>query len=755
MQQGMQMHRSGDLAGAERAYSEALRAEPRRFDILHLLGMLAVQRKDAASAVDFFRRAVKLAPQTAGLHVNLGNALTEAKRFDEAIESLDRALQLEPGLADAWNSRGAALRGSGALGLALDSYQRAAGLDPNNVNALCNLGGLLLNLGQAEQGQAAYARAAAIAPNFAEAFSGLARAQVLLDHPMEAVGNAERAISLRPGLAEAHANRGFALETLGRDAEAKASYERARSLDPDLPLKFLTRGLLLTGLGRTPEALVYYNSCLALDPTIAEAHRRIGQEWLPQDPARALESLETAMTLEPSDVEARNLLFQAAMQCCDWDRSAGAAEALAADVAAGNAAGSPFALLSLTDSPSLHRKAAEVWARQHFPAAAKPLARGPYNHDRLRVGYVSADFHLHATSILAASVFELHDRSRIEAFAIAIDPAPDDPMRERLRRGFEHYLDVVNLDDDTIAAVIREREIDILVDLKGFTVQARTGVFARRPAPLQVSWLGYPGSMGAPYYDYILADAQVIPARDEHHYSEAVVRLPGSYQPNDPGRPIGEQPHGRTAFGLPAEGFVFCCFNAAYKITPEQFGAWMRILQAVEGSVLWLLAANDAAQANLVREAQKRGIDPSRLVFAPRVLQDEHLARQAMADLFLDTLPYGAHTTASDALWGGLPVLTRFGESFPSRVGASLLSAVGLPELITRSAEEYEASAVALARDPARLAALREKLTANRRTCALFDSVSFARHLESAFETMQARKREGRAPRAFDVEPCH
>jgi predicted O-linked N-acetylglucosamine transferase (SPINDLY family) len=326
-------------------------------------------------------------------------------------------------------------------------------------------------------------------------------------------------------------------------------------------------------------------------------------------------------------------------------------------------------------------------------------------------------------------------------------------VRERLRGGFEHFWEVADLDDEAIAALIRQREIDILVDLKGFTAGARTGVFARRPAPVQVSWLGYPGSMGAAYIDYIVADAEVIPPGDESFYAEAVVRLPGSYQPNDPSRAIAQTVGGRADAGLPDRGFVFCCFNAAYKITPQQFDSWMRIVSAVEDSVLWLLDANHAAKANLRREASVRGVDASRLVFAPELPNAEHLARLRFADLFLDTLPYGAHTTASDALWAGLPVLTRRGAAFPGRVGASLLCAVGLPELIMDSGDDYEAAAIGLAREPRRLAALRQRLAGNRATCALFDVAAFTPHLETAFETMQARKREGRGPQGFNVRP--
>lgn len=751
VQQGMTAQRAGDLAGAARAFAEALRLEPRRYDLLHLMGMTAVAAKDWVQAVDCFRRAARLAPHLAPLQINLANALVDSGRFVEAVEAADRVIA-QGDLADAWNARGAALKGLGLLNAATDSYRRAAAVQPPNPGALCNLGALLANMGSPLEGLDAFDRAIAAAPNFAEAFSGRARVRLLLGKTEEALADAERALTLRPNLAEAWANRGFALETLGRSPEAAQAYERSLALDPDLPNKLITRGIALSAGGRLREASICFESALALDETLAAAHLRLAQCLIGGDPAAMLKSLLRAIELEPDLEEARCLLPAAAMPCCDWRYNEASLADMQAAVRGGRPAVAPFAFLTVSASSADQRRCAETWARRHFPPWPKPLAASAHANPRIRVGYVSADFHNHATAWLTAAVFESHDRSQFETYAFSTHVVAEDEMRARLRRGFDHFVDVANLDEGDAAQAIRNHQIDILIDLKGYTANGRMGIFAARPAPVQAQWLGYPGTLGAEYIDYVIADSLVVPPGDERHFSEAVVRLPHSYQPNDPTRRIGPTPT-RAQAGLPHEGMVFCCFNAAHKLTPPMFDIWMRLLSGVEGSVLWLLHDNDAARDNLRREAAARGVDPDRLVFAPRLGQADHLGRLRLADLVVDTLPYGAHTTASDALWAGVPVLTCRGEAFPGRVGASVLTAAGLPDLITESLGDYEALALALAGDPKRLAGLRARLAESGATSALFDAARFTRHLESALTTMHRRKLENRASQGFDVAP--
>lgn len=377
-----------------------------------------------------------------------------------------------------------------------------------------------------------------------------------------------------------------------------------------------------------------------------------------------------------------------------------------------------------------------------------------YDNPRIRVGYLSGEFRQQATAVLITELFELHDKSRFELFAF--DNGWDDAseLRGRIKRAFHEIVDISRLADVEAAAAIRQRRIDILVNLNGYFGHGRQGVFSYKPSPVQVNYLGFPGTIGADYIDYIIADRHVIPPGHEAHYTEQVVYLPDTYQVNDSKRKISDDTPARAEAKLPEKGFVFCCFNNNYKITPDIFALWMRLLRKVEGSVLWLLEDNAAVPSNLRREAESQGVAIERIVFAKRAQLDQHLARHRLADLFLDTLPYNAHTTASDALWTGLPLLTCQGTTFPGRVAASLLHAVGLPELITYSAQEYEARALELAAAPARLAEIRTKLMRNRTRRPLFDADRFRRQLESAYMMMWNRQVRGEPSAGFAVQPC-
>ena len=413
----------------------------------------------------------------------------------------------------------------------------------------------------------------------------------------------------------------------------------------------------------------------------------------------------------------------------------------------------PLVVMSLLDSPSLQRRAAQasVAANRYEPEAPARIEVPPAAA-RIRVGYFSADFHGHPVAVLSARMFELHDRDHFEVFAFSFGPDIDDPMRRRLRSAFEHFVDVRRNTEEEIARLARGAGLDIAVDLLGFTARQRPGIFGRRAAPVQVSYLGYAGSLGANFMDYLVADRIVIPECSRGEYAEKIVHLPHCFQVNDDTRAIAERPFARGELGLPDDAFVFCCFNNIYKIQPAIFGSWMRILRRVPGSVLWLAQSNERAEANLRGEAVRQGIDAARLIFAPRMPRmEEHLARHRAADLFLDTLPFNAHTTASDALWAGLPLLTMAGHSYAGRVAASLLHTLGLEELITRSPEDYEKVAVSLAGDRPRLEDIRARLERARLTAPLFDTEGFTRAMESAYRTMVERCRAGLAPDHLEI----
>jgi predicted O-linked N-acetylglucosamine transferase (SPINDLY family) len=523
----------------------------------------------------------------------------------------------------------------------------------------------------------------------------------------------------RPDHVEALNCRGNALLELGRSEEALASYDRALAVRPDYTDALNNRTDALRALGRREE--------------LVEGYRRL-------------------LSAAPDYDYARGFLLGAQLQCCEWAEYDGSTARVSDDVRAGKRSIAPFDFLVISESADDQLRCARAFAADKHPVGAQPVWRGElYSHGRIRLAYLSGDLRNHAVAYLIAGLFEAHDRTRFEITALSFGPGGTDEMGKRLVPAFDRFVNIGQKSDREVALLLRELEIDIAVDLQGYTKGCRPGILAQRAAPVQVNYLGYPGTMGAPYMDYIIGDQMVIPPEQHSCYSEKVVYLPDCYQANDSRRGIAPRMPTRAQAGLPEEGFVFCCFNNNHKINPRVFGIWMRLLQEVEESAIWLLEDNPVAARNLRREAERRGVAPQRVVFAPRVKMEEHLARQRLADLFLDTLPYNAHVTASDALWTGLPVLTRLGQTFAGRVAASLLTAAGLPELITHSWEDYEALALALARDPMRLADIKARLARNRSTCALFDTDRYRRRIEAAYITMWERAQRGEPAAGFAV----
>jgi predicted O-linked N-acetylglucosamine transferase (SPINDLY family) len=574
-----------------------------------------------------------------------------------------------------------------------------------------------------------------------------------LKRPGEALASYERALGIKPGYAEALYNRGNALLELKRPGEALASYERALAIKPDYAEALYNRGNVLLQLNRPQEALASYDRALATKPDFAEALNNRGDALLDLGRHEELiENYKTLLSVKPDYDYARGGLLRAQMQCCEWAEYDESTAQTSEDIRSGKRADTPFNFLAVSESAADQLKCSQTFVADKYPAAAQPVWRGErYRHDKIRVAYLSADLRDHAVAHLIAGLFEAHDRTRFDIAAISFGPDPNDEMRARLRAAFNRFIDVREKSDQDIALLLRELEIDIAVDLQGFTKHCRPGIVAHRAAPVQVNYLGYPGTMGAPYIDYILGDQHVIPPEHQSYYTEKVVYLPECYQPNDSKRRIAARTPTRAELGLPEEGFVFCCFNNNHKINPPVFDVWARLLNKVQGSVLWLLEDNKIVARNLRQEAERRGIAPRRVIFAPRVKMEEHLARQRLADLFLDTLPYNAHVTASDALWVGLPVVTRLGGAFAGRVAASLLNAVGLPELIAGSREDYEALALKLAFNRELLADIKARLAQNRATYPLFNTDRFRRHIEAAYVTMWERGQRGEPPAGFAV----
>lgn len=676
----------------------------------------------------------------------LGILLAQSRRTQEAAELLGRAAAAMPDNADAHANHGNALRALGRHREALACYERALALKPDHALAWNNRGGVLHKLDRHEEALASIDRAIALQPRFAAAYGNRGMTLRGLGRHEEALASFDRALELHPNHAEAHVHRGATLAALGRHAEALASYDRALRIDPRCLDAHVNRGVTLYELKQFKDALGSLDQALRLGRSDAHMYHCRGavlQEL--NQVEEAVASYDRALAIDPRTHFLLGNCRHARMQVCDWDGFERDKAAIIAALERGEAAATPFVLLSLIDSPALQRRAAEILVRERLSRRSLPSAPRHPRHDRIRLGYFSADLRNHATAMLAAGLFETHDRSRFELTAFSVGPDVRDELRTRVEAAFDRFLQVDGRTDRDIAALARELEIDIAVDLGGYTRDARPGIVALRAAPIQVSYLGYLGTLGGQFIDYLLADSVLVPGETRAHYSERIAYLP-SYQVNDSRRPIAERAFTRAELGLPASGFVFCCFNSTYKITPETFDSWMRILSAADGSVLFLLGGSPTAERNLRREAERRGIAPGRLIFGPSLPMAEYLARYRSADLFLDTLPYNAGTTASDALWSGLPVLTLPGESFASRMAASLLTAAGLPELIARSRADYERCAVELAADGQRLEALKRKLAANRSRCALFDTATFTRNLESLYQQMYERHLSGLPP---------
>jgi predicted O-linked N-acetylglucosamine transferase (SPINDLY family) len=597
-----------------------------------------------------------------------------------------------------------------------------------------------------------FAKLTKIAANSAEIWNNRGANLYAMKLPDSAIEAFDRAIAIEPTFSEAIYNRGKALNDTGQLEAALAAYDKCLELQPRYVPALNNRGNVLEKLERNEEALTSYNKCLAAAPTFATAWKNAGIVLIKlRRYEEAAKALGRALELDPAQDAIGHLIY-ARQQLCDWGDLPALISKLVDDVQKGTVTAIPFVLLGATNSASLQLQYARDYVAKEYAPARRSLWRGEcYAHERIRIAYLSADFRAHAIVYLTAGLFEHHDRTKFETIAISFSPYHPDEAQQRVRNAFENFIDVRNMSDGEVASLIRELEVDIAVDLMGLTQHHRLGILAFRPAPIQVNYLGYAGTIGAPYVDYIIADRVVIPAADQQFYSEKVAYLPDSYQPNDDRRVCPALDVTRSSEGLPEHGFVFCSFNNTFKITPMIFDIWMRLLRQVDGSVLWLLEGDGLVPQNLRREAERRGVAASRLIFAKRVALEDHLARHRLADLFLDTLPYNAHTTASDALWMGLPVITCPGKTFAGRVAASLLTAAGLEELIASSLEDYEAIVLKLARDRSLLDSLRERVESSRHDGRLFDTALYTRQIEAAYVQMWERLQRGEPPACISV----
>src|SRR5215471_6043011 len=782
-QEALLAQQQGRPQHAESLCASVLDADPQHYGAWHMRGLLALEGGRPAEGIEWLERSLALNPNQPAAHSNLGNAWLTRGEPQKALSSFEQALLLKADYAVALFNRGNALRLLGRLEESLQSYDETLRLNDAHVAALNNRGLVLLELGRPAEALTGFEHAVQLAPTFAEGRRNLAAALLKLARPVEALavydtllsaapedaeswcgrGNAllaanrleeahasfTRSLELDPGNVDGLINRGHTLQLLQQPAAARADYERALALAPDSSPALNNSGNALLELGHTAAALARYERALQLKPADPDTLYNRGAAL------RELERFEESaqcyaelLRIAPLHEYALGNLFHLRSDCCNWLDYESLASQLQDALRRNRKAVNPLSFL-LCDSPELQLRCAEVFARDKYPARQSlgPCAvRRRGAGERLRLAYVSGDFGEHPVSHLLVGVLERHDRGSFEVLGVSLRAGTGGVFEQRVRGAFDRFIEVERCSDAQVAQRLRELEVDVAVDLMGYTRGSRLGIFAQRAAPVQVGYLGYAGTLGAPYLDYLLADSVVIPAGEEGAYSERVVRLPHCFLPNDDRRAIGPVPT-REEAGLPGEGLVLCAFTNAYKINPPVFAVWMGLLRESPGSVLWLRGMGEATRGNLRREAERQGVGGERLVFAPRVAgMAEHLARQALADLYLDTQPYNAHSSACDALWASVPVLTCAGRSFASRVAASALTAVGLPELITHTLEEYQAKALELLREPGKLQELRARLVRQRLSAPLFDTARYTAHLESAYLQMHQRVAQAERP---------
>jgi len=589
-------------------------------------------------------------------------------------------------------------------------------------------------------------------PSVVKPYDILAKTYAQLNNLNAAQAVYKQVLRLKPDYFEACNNLGVVLINSGAWGAAASCFKRAIELKPDYVEAYCNLGVALSETGDIEQAVISLRQAVKLQPQYIAAHNNLGFALKEAgDLEAAVASFDNALALQPDHVSALANRTYLQAEMCDWHQYDAIKDELEI-FERENSNQAPFSLFTINDAPDKQRIYAENFARSKYRCSPLPMAKNAERkHEKIRVGYFSSDFYNHATMYLMASFFEHHDKNNFEIFAYSYGPDKDDKMRQRVIRDVDVFRDVRNNSDKEIAELAREDSIDIAVDLKGHTRGARTGIFCYRPAPIQISYLGFPGTMGVDFIDYLIADNVVIPSEFKKHYSENIIYLPNSYQVNDSTRAISEREMKRSEFNLPEDGFVFCSFNKNYKISPREFDIWMRLLKKVDGSVLWVFRSNGKAPQNLINEAKSRGVSADRIIFADKLPLDEHLARLRLADLFLDTFNVNAHTTASDALWVGLPVVTKIGKSFPARVAASLLNATGMQELVTETEDAYEALAFELATNKKKLDTIRQNLAANRETCPLFNTELFVRQIEAAFLEAYKLYEKGKAPETIKI----
>jgi len=706
-----------------------------------------LQQSEHQKSVAILIRLAKSFPSNPHVHYLLGVAHSLLGQQQLAVQSYTEAINIQPDLIDAYVNKSADLYSLGAYQAAIHCAQVGLRIQPGNAMLLLNLGNSNKAIGNLAGALACYEQALSEAPDYAQAWSNRSEVLLKLGRSDEAISSANKAIELLPSYADAYNNLALTHVELKQHSEALAAFKKSIRLQPNNPDVYNNLGLLYVQLAQLEPAVTAYEKSLALKPANPDVLLNLGNLFVNMKRfPEAISAYSRSVNANPTKNWVKGSLLHTQMKVCDWSNYQKSVDDILSGIDKKQHPAAPFTLLGIPTSLGIQKLTANAYINFELPKPSLDPIPPKKGESKLRIAYLSADFHKHPVAHLIAELLELHDRSRFEVIGISYGLANEDDMRRRISRSVDRFIDVADKSDEGIARYIREAEVDIAIDLGGHTQGSRLGILAFKPSPVQVHYLGYSGTTGADFIDYLVADPVVVPDEHKLFYTEKIVHLPNAFQVNDRSRKIAVSEDSRADHGLPESGFVFCCFNNNWKITPDLFDVWMEILSKVEGSVLWLFKDNELAEQNLRKESASRGINPERLVFAGRLPLDQHLARHRHADLFIDSFYFNAHTTASDALWAGLPVLTKAGDTFASLAAASLLNAVGLPELVTYSVDEYENLAVELATNPERLAGLKQKLANNRLTTPLFDTPRFTRHLENAYEQMIERYRQGLKP---------
>ncbi len=784
LSQAIQAFQGGNFERADSILKIVLQADAKNLPALNVLGLIKASQAKYKEASDLLGKAARIQPNDPAIQYNLAKSLYDSGSLKEAIPHHKKAVELAPNNPEAWLNYGKTLLDLSQYEQAIHSFNNALSLRPDFTKAYLNKGCALYLLHQYDEAIIHFDKVLSLKPDYAEAWLSKGLTLHEIKHFDEAIAHYDKALSLKLDYAEAWFNKGNALYFQHRYDETIALYDKALSLKPDYVEALLNKGNALYCLHQNSEAITHYDKVLSLRPENAEAWCYKGNalnqlKWFDEaiayyDKALSLNSnyaeawfnkgvtlnelkrfneaifhYDTAVSLKKDIDWVIGDLQHMKMKICDWSGFAQAVDNLTKKVVANEKVSRPFPLLALSDDAFLNKKCSEIYVQKNYPlnSALGPNPRH-IKKQKIRIAYFSPDFRSHPVSFLTSELFEIHDRDRFEVFAFSLQKAAiEDETNLRLRKGFDRFIDVDNISDLAIAQLSRELKIDIAIDLAGPTQYSRFGIFSYRVAPIQVNWLGYPGTFGSDYIDYIVADKTLIPETHQQFYTEKVVYLPDTYMVDDSKRIASSRVFTRQECKLPENVFIFCCFNNDYKFNPQVLDSWSRILLGTERSILWVSENNESFKANIKIEFEKRGIHPSRIFFAQRVeLMTDHLARYSLADLFLDTHPYNAHTTALDSLKAGVPVLTLKGQSFASRVAASLLNAIGLPELITTTQEEYDALAIELGTNHEKLDSIKKKLAKNRHIRPLFDTPIFTRHLEDAYRQMYERYQAGFDP---------